>query len=134
MPTENDPELFGRGLDPELEKHFAPLCTSVDPREFDELRTAVGDHVAWIRTELQNNEFLDIKTAENIAQALIVILDDFNEYPEPRQKLIVGAARYFVSPLDADPDTSSLLGLDDDVAVLNYVLESIGKPQLKVEL
>ena len=43
------------------------------------------------------------------------------------------AARYFVRELDVDPDTTSLLGLEDDAAVINFVLDAIGQPELKVQ-
>lgn len=35
---------------------------------------------------------------------------------------------------DVDPDTGSLLGFDDDVIVLNFVLDKIGRSDLRVEL
>ena len=35
---------------------------------------------------------------------------------------------------DAEPDTLSLLGFDDDVAVLNYVLDQVGATELKISL
>jgi uncharacterized membrane protein YkvA (DUF1232 family) len=83
---------------------------------------------------LQSNKFLDIETTLHGAKVLNTLLNDFNTYSESRRKQIVGAARYFVNSNDADPDTLSMLDLNDDVAVLNYDLEIISKPQLKMEL
>jgi len=133
--SNNDlPNLFGRDLDPRLERHFAPLCIELDNLAAMELRQEIINHVEDFHKALKYNEFLDIDTAIRIAKVLINLLDNYDSYPKSHQKLIVGAARYFVSPHDADPDTTSLLGLDDDAAVLNYVLDTIGKPELKIEL
>ena len=135
MPPANQQGLWGSGsLDPRLEGYFRPLCTPTNDQELSDLKTEITNHVEEIKLALKHNEFLDIDTAERLANTLLILLDEYNQYPEQQQTLIAGAARYFVHPLDADPDTGSVLGLDDDTAVLNYVLDTIGKPELKVEL
>ena len=55
-------------------------------------------------------------------------------YSARDQRLIVGAARYFVADDDAEPDTQSILGLDDDLAVFNHVATQIGEPDLRIEM
>ena len=134
MPSQTSPGLFGHGLDPTLEQHFRPLCAVLSQQEALNLQQEIRTHLQDIHRALQQNEFLDTDMAERLSIVLIKLLNEYDSYPERHQKLIVGAARYFVSPYDADPDTTSLLGLDDDTAVLNYVLDTIGKPELKVEL
>jgi len=47
---------------------------------------------------------------------------------------VIGAARYFVSTQDVNPGTKSVLGLDDDASMLNYVLAAIGRTDLLIEL
>lgn len=49
-----------------------------------------------------------------------------------QQRLVVGAARYFVSQDDEYPDTDTILGLDDDVSVFNHVIEQLGRSDLKM--
>ena len=125
--------LLGHSLDPRLDPVFAPMCTALSPAEAADLRRAVSAHVERIRSALTTNEFLDVATAERIANVLTGLLDDYACQTELRRTLIVGAARYFVQARDAEPDLASLLGLDDDVQVLNFVLDSIGRADLKVE-
>ena len=134
MPPQTSPGFFGQGLDPDLEQHFRPLCTLLSQQESLILQQEIRRHLQDFHLALRQNEFLDTDMADRLSNTLIKLFDGYASYPERHQKLIVGAARYFVSPNDADPDTTSLLGLDDDTAVLNYVLDTIGKPELKVEL
>ena len=135
MPAASQQNLWSSGrLDPRLDGYFRPLCTPINNQELTELKSEITNHVDEIKQALQHNEFLDIDTAERLANTLLTLLEQIDQYPEQQQILIAGAARYFVHPLDADPDTGSVLGLDDDTAVLNYVLDTVGKPELKVEL
>jgi hypothetical protein len=48
--------------------------------------------------------------------------------------LIVGASRYFIRNHDVQDDTKSLLGFDDDTAVLNYVLVELGHGEMRIKL
>lgn len=123
------PQLSAR-----LNQLFTPLCQAWPAAEAARLSTQVTAHVQAIEEALRKNEFLDLALAKNIAEALLRVLADYDQYPPPQQALIVGAARYFISEGDLEPDTSSVLGLDDDVAVLNFVLDTIGRADLKVEV
>jgi uncharacterized membrane protein YkvA (DUF1232 family) len=133
QPSTN-PSLFGTQLEPHLDRVFAPLCATLPQREVSDLQHAVTQHVGAIRTAMSRNEFLDIDTAERIAGVLIGLLKNHDRYEAAQRSLIVGAARYFIEANDADPDTGSLLGFDDDVIVLNFVLDRIGRSDLRVEL
>ena len=98
------------------------------------LQRAVTQHVGAIRTAMSRNEFLDIDTAERIAGVLLGLLKNHDQYEAAQRPLIVGAARYFVEAHDEEPDTRSLLGFDDDMTVLNFVLDRLGRSDLRVEL
>jgi len=125
--------LFGdNGLEPKFDSHFRPLCEVLPDGELTALTVAIADHVEEIKQALRYNEFLDVTTAEKLASVLLQLLGEYFLFDDEEKRLVAGAARYFVHPLDADPDTGSVLGLDDDTAVLNYVLERIGRPELKV--
>lgn len=124
----------GGGLEPRLEGYLRPLCRALSEEELPGLSIEIVDHVDEIRRALRHNEFLDIDTAERLASTLQLLLAEYFLFAEKEQKLIAGAARYFVHAADADPDTGSVLGLDDDTAVLNYVVEAIGRPELRVEI
>jgi len=126
--------LFPDLLDPNLEKIFAPLCEDVSPDGVAELLIQIAAHVQNVREALRQNEFIDNALVENIAQILSQLIRELANYPENKRRLIVGAARYFLRSQDAQADFSSILGFDDDAAVLNYVLKEISRSDLKVEL
>ncbi len=122
------------GLDPNAYRLFSALCTTITPDETPELQAQVLAHVTHIRDQLRTNEFLDIDLAERLADKLVQLLQGLAAYSQEDQRLIVGAARYFVSDDDAEPDTQSILGLDDDLAVFNYVVTQLGQPDLRIEV
>jgi uncharacterized membrane protein YkvA (DUF1232 family) len=126
--------LFSNMLDPEIDKTFARLCVDAEPALLPALMKDVEQHVSQVRSALEANEFLDVAMAERIAKLLMELLGKIESYPQPKQRLIVGASRYFVRSQDAQADLSSLLGFDDDAAVLNYVLVELGHGELRIKL
>lgn len=80
------------------------------------------------------NEFLDVTLARQIAKRLHQLLDNYGHYSNEHQSLLVGTVRYFIKDDDAEHDMHSVLGLDDDVVVLNYLLDTLGRPELKISL
>jgi uncharacterized membrane protein YkvA (DUF1232 family) len=121
-------------LESGISRILAPMCVALPVEEIPQLEKQVRLHVEEIRRALAQNEFLDVATVERMADVLTGLLNEYETYPEMHRALIVGAARYFAKADDAEPDTVSLLGFDDDVAVLNYVLEAVGLGELKIEL
>ena len=119
-------------LSPKLSLVFVPLCETVGSDKVLPLQQTVQSHLQYVQIALHQNEFLDIDLASAIATALLALLAEYNRYASDQQALIVGAARYFIAEDDIEPDTSSILGFDDDTRVLNYVLDVIGRPDLKV--
>ncbi len=126
--------LFSHLLDPEIDKTFTCLCVDLVPDLLPMLIKDVKQHVSQVRIALVANEFLDVALAERIAKLLMDLLGRIESYPAPKQRLIVGASRYFVRSNDAQADLSSLLGFDDDAAVLNYVLVELGHGNLRIKL
>jgi len=126
--------LFSNMLDPFIDRIFAPLCEDITVSQIVDLNKQIIDYLNSIKNALRSNEFLDLCLAEKIADTLTKILGDNSNLPEDKLKLVVGAARYFVRVQDAQGDFDSILGFDDDVTVLNYVLKEIGRDDLKVDL
>lgn len=126
--------LFPTFLDPNLERAFALLCDDISPLKTADLLEEISQHIQNVHTALQKNEFIDLALAERIAQTLGQLLQDFTDFPEDKRQLIIGAARYFTRSQDLQSDFSSILGFDDDAAVLNYVLKEIGRSDLMIEL
>lgn len=133
MPTRNLPLQLPQ-LSPRLESALEPLCMAVPAAEVARLSACVAGHLQVIKEALRQNEFLDLELAEAVTNALLALLADYAQCPADHQALIAGACRYFVRMDDIKPDTASILGLDDDAEVLNYVLETIGRTDLKVEV
>jgi len=111
---------------------FEEMCEALPREEAWALAPAVRDHARAVRSAQKANEFLDADTAEQIASALIAILMDYDSFKDDHKRLIIGAIRYFVTSQDAEADLTSILGFEDDALVLNYVLEIIGREDLKV--
>ena len=134
--TSSEPpmSLFEQRLEYRVNSVFGPLCAAIPPGQIAKLKDQVRLHVDRVRQALRHNEFLDLKTAEQIVGILLKLLDEYEDYPQEQQALIVGAACYFAQMDDADPDTASVLGFDDDVTVLNYVLDQIGLSEQRLEL
>jgi len=126
--------MFGKQLPPKLSRALREHSRGFFHCDIEELRCKIQTHLSKFEDALAYNEFLDIDTAKKIARVFDILLSQFEGFSESKKTLIFGATQYFVDDLDAQPDTQSILGLDDDVAVLNFVLDEIGRPDLKVNL
>lgn len=94
----------------------------------------ISAHLEEIRQAAAKNELLPVDIAQAIAERLRVLLSSLDSFTEEHQRLVVGAARYFISTEDEMPDTESVLGLDDDAAVFNYVARLVGRKDLTIQL
>lgn len=94
------------------------------PQTLIELLDRYQDRLAQA---LSSNEFLDLQTAQAIDVCLRDLLERWNQFPSQQQILIGAATRYFVEEEDAESDTRSILGLDDDLEVVNAVLTLINQ-------
>ena len=126
--------MFGRQLPQKLSKALKEYSGGYFACEIDELKREVKAYLSKFEGALAYNEFLDIDTAKKLARVFDILLSQYEGYSEREKSLVFGAAQYFIHDLDAQPDTQSILGLDDDVQVLNFVLDEIGRPDLKVDL
>jgi uncharacterized membrane protein YkvA (DUF1232 family) len=126
--------LFPNFLDPRIDCIFRSLCEEITPSQITDLNKQINAHLQRVRDALGQNEFIDLRLAEQIVITLDRLISDFAQYPESKHKLIAGAARYFIYERDAQRDFESILGFDDDVAVLNYVLKELGRDDLRIEL
>lgn len=113
---------------------FTSLCTVLPPEGLDALLGQVDNHLRLIHAHQRSNEFLAVDLADAVAAGIRRLLAEYALYGSREQQLIVGAARYFVHAEDSEHDVDSILGLDDDVLVFNYVTEQLGMPQHRIEL
>lgn len=98
------------------------------------IRDDIDRHLLAIQKLSRKNEMTPLDIAEKLAAGLHVLLAELDSFAADHQNAILGAALYFVSDHDELPDRSSILGLDDDATLFNYVVRLIGRADLEVEL
>jgi hypothetical protein len=121
-------------LDRQIQRHLLPLCEVLPETAAAALNAEIDHYLQKVQAALGQNEFLDVKLAHAIAARLRLLLPDYGRYPDNQKALLVGAVRYFTKDDDAEHDIHSVLGLDDDAAVVNYLLDVLGRPDLKIDL
>lgn len=121
-------------LNAHIQNYLQQLCEEIPEDEIGALREKLEIYLASVRKALSQNEFLDVTLAEQIAQRLHLLLNDYGRYSTYHQALLVGTVRYFIKDDDAEHDMHSILGLDDDAAVLNYFCDTVERPDLKIVL
>jgi uncharacterized membrane protein YkvA (DUF1232 family) len=94
----------------------------------------VRSHLRVIENAVENGVALADHRAEEIAAALIALLDDAEQYSFVQRRVLAGAVEYFVQVADADGDFVSSHGLDDDARVVVAVCEALGRPDLAARL
>ena len=112
---------------------FDKLARDADPSKCRPLAEAVTRHLQAIRRAHDSNPLVALGLAEQIANRLTLLLDELERLSPEHQRLALAAARYFVSSNDVNPDTETVLGLDDDASVMNHVAELLGRPELTID-
>jgi len=120
-------------LPPAAQSLFESLCDGTGEIDVDGLRLRVQQHLDEIRRAAQRNELLPLDVAERLAAALEVLLKQAARLSPAHRRLAIGAARYFCSEHDHIRDTTSVLGLDDDIAVFNHAVRQMGRGDLVLD-
>ena len=92
------------------------------------LLARVDAHLAEIKAALADNEFIDVQRAEQIAAACRTLVALCHPGNPEQVALVAGAVGYFLDPDDAGSDTDSVIGLEDDAQVVNFVIRQSGIP------
>lgn len=98
-----------------------------------ELAARLAAHGQEIAEAAARNEFLDTRAAGVIAHALTAALDDWDRLAPAQMEVLQAAVGYFVLREDAEDDLDSVLGFEDDVAVVNACLRFLGRESLSIE-
>ena len=139
------PDLIPGGVRPTLRSLFDELPESVrglfrgfvdsaDVLSVSELRAQIRSHHQQFRNAARSNGLLPLDIADALVGGLEDLLDLHAGLDDRGQRLVIGAARYFISDQDARPDLESVLGLDDDLVVYNWVVAQISRPELSIDL
>jgi hypothetical protein len=122
------------GPSPGALRHFESLTRDFTPSHLVTLSSEVDAHLDEIRQAARRNELLPVDLAEELARKLKGLLVTLGALPPDGQRLVIGAARYFISTNDEHPDTETVLGLDDDALIFNYAMDRIGRADLRIDL
>ena len=93
---------------------------------------ALRDQIATYLVELEEKattcEFLDLQLARRVGARCRALLDGLQtDPPEETRQLVQAAVRYFVTDEDAEGDSSSPIGFDDDALVVEVVAKELGR-------
>lgn len=127
-------ESMSEDLPESIRAIYERLAGPVDGAGLSELRARIHKHNEKFRSAARSNGLLPVDIATALAQGLEQLLNRFHDFSEHQQALVAGAAKYFVSDCDAQPDLEGVLGLDDDLVVYNWVVTELGRPDLCIEL
>jgi uncharacterized membrane protein YkvA (DUF1232 family) len=73
---------------------------------------------------------VDLRLAGLLADACVAMLALWNDLDEPERRAVQAACRYYVWQDDDESDFSSVMGFDDDAAVIAHVAARIGHPEI----
>lgn len=106
-----------------------------EPMPLASLRSELNDYNQSIVRKTRVSEDIDPTLARALVQAARRMLDLVDAgTPEETRRLIQAAVRYFILEEDAESDLDTVLGLDDDAAVMNAVARHIGKDDWVVDI
>lgn len=121
-------------LNTEIKQLFESLCELISLESLNELKHTLVEYSETVKQAHTKNEFLDITLSEALYQTSLKLITIYEDIPDDHKPLVIGAIRYFIENEDADGDLDGPCGFDDDVEVMNYVLDTIAKPEWKIEL
>jgi len=114
------------GTPSEVATTFLNLCRSFPLEAIPQLTQAVSATVDKFDQTKDSYLGPDIHIVHLISEQINFLLDNYQNYSDEQQQLIVGAVRFFIIEKDCIPDYTPITGLDDDLKVLNYVLGQLG--------
>jgi uncharacterized membrane protein YkvA (DUF1232 family) len=103
------------------------------PSTPQDLRAQLSAHGQEITAAAARNEFLDTRAASAIACRLSDLLDEWDALTSAHRAVLHAAVAYYVLREDAEDDLDSVLGFEDDVAVVNACLRFLGREPLTIE-
>jgi hypothetical protein len=96
------------------------------------LSNLVNEYVEFAKQSLSQNEFIDIASAEKLAETSHFLISQFDNFTEEQKSLAVASIYYFVETDDEEHDFDSILGFDDDIEVMNRVLNYLGHGNMEI--
>lgn len=113
-------------LSGEVQSIFEGLAEDVSDAELLGLVAMLDSYLGNIRAALGSNEFINVELGQKIWQRCHDLVSHYADLDSEGRAAVVGAVRYFVESEDAEDDLDSVIGLDDDAEVVNYVIQQTG--------
>jgi uncharacterized membrane protein YkvA (DUF1232 family) len=102
-------------------------------RSRQEMRRRVSSYIVGIEARAREVDYIDVELAQSIANKCHRLIDTLNaNFAEEHRCLVQAAVLYFVTDEDAEGDTTSLIGFDDDRLVVDVVLQELGQCGLAI--
>lgn len=100
----------------------------------DLLQDQVQMYYKQLEAMADDGDVLDLESVTDITVRCERLLDEVeDDMPEEHRRLIQAAVLYFVNVEDSDTDVESLIGFDDDAAVVEAVAVAIGRAHVLEE-
>lgn len=114
-------------LNQDLSQALARFCTAPVPGDLSELSLELEHKVECLREKFAEAYMgPDLRVVDELAKRARLLISRYPELPEAQRIMASGAVRYFIASRDVIPDGKPLMGLDDDTAVMNHVLQECG--------
>ena len=117
---------------PKATSFFVQLFESAPAYTPEPFFEKFDDYFRELAVALIEHDFIDLELAEKITDVLKELLVLIDNFSADHQLLVYGAAQYFLESDDAVADKASPEGLKDDIAIINLVLETIGRSDLAI--
>ena len=117
----------------EIAQVFEKLCEECPASYIPTAREHVAN--AYEKLQTLGDEFLgpNLRTAKALTERCNMLFDRYQKLDSEDRKIAIGAVRYFIVSVDAMPDSLTIVGLDDDVMVMNLVMEKLGLGQFRID-
>lgn len=96
------------------------------------LKKRLDDYYEIVSSQAKKNTCIRLDTVEAMMRVFNILLSRYHHFSLEHKALIVGAISYFIAEEDANSDLIDMFGFEDDLAVLNTVLMTIGQDDLVI--
>ena len=102
--------------------------------ESDQIAEQLTAYVQEIEKLSQEIEFFDSDTAKRVAARCGKLIDTLRtDSNSDHRRLVQSAVRYFIEDDDAESDSMSPIGFDDDALVVDLVVEELRRDGITIE-
>ena len=117
-----------------MPEYFEKILSENRNNDSNHLSKLVNEYVEFAKQSLSQNEFIDIDSAEKLAETSHFLISQFDNFTEEQKSLAVASIYYFVETDDDEHDFDSMFGFEDDIEVMNRILEKLELSEKKIEI